>query len=259
MTEFFFLSLALLLILHHRFYWVARLPKGAQIPGHVLISHRGLKLSAPENTIEAYLDAVKNGFGWIELDVITTKDKVLICSHNFDLERETEGRGYIHMLVHKEINFKIIEGDKGETDLYHLPEFHDVLNRVPNIIGLNVEIKTSSVFDLSSTRALVKFLNVLKKRPHVITTFNPIVVIYFRVFYRNVPVGFILESFKYNWLVNWIHPHLLIPRADMLNKEMFNYCKNKNLPILTWTVNNMHAINWCKNKNIFGIITDIEK
>tara|TARA_B100000401_G_C52486544_1_gene568315 strand:+ start:129 stop:266 length:138 start_codon:yes stop_codon:yes gene_type:complete len=45
----------------------------------------------------------------------------------------------------------------------------------------------------------------------------------------------------------------------MLNKEMFNYCKNKNLPILTWTVNNMHAINWCKNKNIFGIITDIEK
>ena len=79
------------------------------------------------------------------------------------------------------------------------------------------------------------------------------------MFFRNVPVGLILESFKYKWLVNWIHPHLLIPRADMLNKEMFNYCKNKNLPILTWTVNNIHAINWCKNKNIFGIITDIER
>ena len=106
MTEFFFLSLALLLILNHRFYWVSRLPKGAQIPGHVLISHRGLKLSAPENTVEAYIDAVKNGFSWIELDVISTKDKVLICSHNFDLESETEGRGYIHKLVHKEILLK---------------------------------------------------------------------------------------------------------------------------------------------------------
>ena len=259
MTEFFFLSWAFLLILNHRFYWVSRLPKDAQIPGHVLISHRGLKRGAPENTVEAYLDAVKNGFSWIELDVISTKDKVLICSHNFDLESETEGRGYIHKLVHKELNFKIIEGNKGKTDLYNLPKFHDVLNRVPNNIGLNIEIKTSSIFDLSSTRALVKFLNALKDRPYVITTFNPFVVIYFRVFFRNVPVGLILESFKYKWLVNWIHPHLLIPRADMLNKELFNYCKNKNLPILTWTVNNIHAINWCKNKNIFGIITDIER
>ena len=41
------------------------------------------------------LDAQAQGFQWIEIDVISTKDKEVICSHNFDLEMETVGRGYI--------------------------------------------------------------------------------------------------------------------------------------------------------------------
>ena len=61
-----------------------------------MISHRGVTTNAPENTIESYLDAVNKGFRWIELDVLTTKDRALVCSHNFDLECETDSHGYIH-------------------------------------------------------------------------------------------------------------------------------------------------------------------
>ena len=43
----------------------------------------------------SFLDAQAHGFQWIEIDVISTKDKEVICSHNFDLEKETVGRGYI--------------------------------------------------------------------------------------------------------------------------------------------------------------------
>ena len=48
-------------------------------PGCELISHRGATISAPENTIQSYLDAVDKGFRWIELDVLSTKDGALIC------------------------------------------------------------------------------------------------------------------------------------------------------------------------------------
>ena len=247
------------LFIHHRYYWESKLPKGAKIPGNILISHRGLKFDAPENTIKAYLNATKNNFTWIEIDVLSTKDGVLVCSHNYDLERETEGRGDINKLSYDELDRRLIK-DKHDNNLYHdIPTLSEVLRIIPDNIGLNIEIKTSSVFDLSASRALIKQYKLLSKRPYIITTFNPVVVIYFKMFFRKVPIGIILESYKYFWLTNWIHPHMLIPRADMLSNELFFYCKNKKLPILTWTVNNSNAISWCQNKQIIGIMTDLGK
>ena len=87
----------------HRFYW--RNPGGVFLggPGFELISHRGLKSAAPENTLEALLAAVDSGFRWIEVDVMTTNDRAVVCSHNFDLERETDLFGYVHQSSLKDI------------------------------------------------------------------------------------------------------------------------------------------------------------
>ena len=247
------------LVIHHRYYWESKLPKGANIPGNILISHRGLKYDAPENTIKAYLNAANNNFTWIEIDVLSTKDGVLVCSHNYDLERETEGRGDINKLSYIDLDRRLIK-DKNEKTMYHdIPRLSEVLRTIPDSIGINIEIKTSSVFDLSASRAIMKQYSALINRPFIITTFNPVVVIYFKMFFKEVPIGFILESYRYLWLTNWIHPHMLIPRADMLSNELFFYCKNKKLPILTWTVNNPNAIIWCQNKQIIGIMTDLGK
>ena len=247
------------LVIHHRYYWRATLATNIKFTGSELIAHRGLKNNAPENTIQAYLDAVDDNFSWIELDVLSTNDRVVVCSHNFELERKTEGTGYIHKMNFKDIDVPLINSDNSVYAYYKIPTLSDVLEKIPNYIGLNIEIKTCSVFDFSTSRAIGGLVEKFRGRPVVLSSFNPLVVLFFRVFYREVPVGFLLESNIHFWLTNWIHPNLLIPRADMLNEKLFKYCKEKHLPILTWTVNNLHAINWCKNHNVSGIITDLKR
>ena len=69
-----------------------------------LMSHRGVKSAYPENTLGAYNDAIKAGFEAIELDVVMSKNKMLYCSHNHDLELETDGFGYIPDLSDAEID-----------------------------------------------------------------------------------------------------------------------------------------------------------
>ena len=48
------------------------------------ISHRGLRSSAPENSIPAFLDAIKAGAEGIELDVHASADGVVYVHHDFD-------------------------------------------------------------------------------------------------------------------------------------------------------------------------------
>ena len=57
----------------------------------VCYSHRGDKTYYPENTDPAYTKAVLDGFTGLELDVVASKDGTIFCSHNHDLERETNG------------------------------------------------------------------------------------------------------------------------------------------------------------------------
>lgn len=47
-----------------------------------IIGHRGARAYAPENTLEAYKEALKQGVDWIDVDVVVTRDKVLVAYHD---------------------------------------------------------------------------------------------------------------------------------------------------------------------------------
>ena len=228
-------------------------------PGCELISHRGVTISAPENTMQSYLDAVDKGFRWIELDVLSTKDGALICSHNFDLERETDLVGYIHQTNLEAIKNAYTGVKMGYSGSFRIPQFVDVLSGVPDSTGLNIEIKYSSLFDFSGARALCRLSERLKRKKIIISSFNPVVLLYIKLFYGQAPIGFLVESKKYLWITNWLHPTYLHPRADMIDSDLLRYCGKRNLGILAWTVNSRNAIKWCLNHKVTGVITDSER
>jgi len=248
-----------LYVFAHRWFWVVEDSYKNDGPGNELISHRGVTINAPENTIQSYLDAVEKGFRWIELDVLSTKDGALICSHNFDLERETDLVGYIHQTNLKAIKSAHTGVKKGYSGSFRIPRLVDVLSGVPDSIGLNIEIKYSSLFDFSGARALCRLRERLNKRNVVISSFNPVILFYVKLFYGRAPIGFLVESTKYLWIVNWLHPTYLHPRADMIDSELLRFCGKRNLGVLAWTVNNRSAIKWCFNNKVVGVITDRER
>lgn len=48
----------------------------------MIIAHRGWHETAAQNTIEAFIDAVKNGFKWLEIDIRKTADNVYVMAHD---------------------------------------------------------------------------------------------------------------------------------------------------------------------------------
>jgi len=241
----------------HRYYWRNSSERFDNGPGFELISHRGLKSAAPENTIEAILAAVDLGFRWVELDVMTTSDRAIVCSHNFDLERETDSFGYLHQSSLKDIKHAYTGVSKDYIGAYRIPELKTILKKIPNHIGINIEIKSSSMFDLRTARALLSLKNILEVRPVIISSFNPLVLAYLHLFLRAAPTGFLLESKKYLWITNWLHPDYLHLRGDMLTESIVSLCKKRNMKINAWTVNNKRAIKFLFNKQVVGVVTDI--
>ena len=115
-----------------------------------VIGHRGNRAHAPENTIEAFAQAVALGADAIEFDVHLSADGVAVVHHDPTVTRTTDGRGEISRLTFSQLrefdagaNFT---KDSGRTNPYRgkghrIPSFEEVVEAFPSI-PLLIEIKT---------------------------------------------------------------------------------------------------------------------
>jgi glycerophosphoryl diester phosphodiesterase len=69
----------------------------------IVIAHRGASHDFAEHTYEAYVSAIESGADGLECDVRLTADNVLLCWHDSDLKRTSDGKGRISKLTWEEI------------------------------------------------------------------------------------------------------------------------------------------------------------
>jgi glycerophosphoryl diester phosphodiesterase len=79
-------------------------------------AHRGNASSAPENTLAAFKNALQAGAHFIEVDVRTTNDSVLMIMHDANLERTTNGKGAFKLYDAKYL--KTLSAGKGYSDSF---------------------------------------------------------------------------------------------------------------------------------------------
>src|SRR5450755_180942 len=75
----------------------------AQTRQIIAISHRGEHLQRPENTLPAFLEAIRVGADFIEVDVRTTSDGKLVLSHDATVDRCTNGHGAVSAMTFEEV------------------------------------------------------------------------------------------------------------------------------------------------------------
>ncbi len=80
----------------------------------ILVGHRGMKGSAPENTLAAFRAAAQAGIDGVEFDVQRTKDGCLIVYHDENVERLTGQKGQIEDLTWDEIKDLDVGSDFSE-------------------------------------------------------------------------------------------------------------------------------------------------
>ena len=68
-----------------------------------IFAHRGASAYAPENTMEAFELAAKQGADGIELDVHVTKDGEVVVTHDEKIDRVSNGNGFIKDMTLREL------------------------------------------------------------------------------------------------------------------------------------------------------------
>ena len=218
-------------------------------------AHRGAMLKAPENTLSSFQKATDSGLPAVEMDVVSTKDGVVVCSHNFDLEEKTDGFGYIHQMNHDQLNDIRIFGPEESTE--HFCTLAKALKEAGKNTRINIEIKTFKKFDLGTA---IRVLRIIKNADIsdrvMISSFYPIPLILIKLLNRTIPTGFIIQNKELLPLIHLIKPDSIHPRGDIISAEFIHQIKRKGMRLNAWTINTKPAIEWLENQGVDGIITD---
>jgi glycerophosphoryl diester phosphodiesterase len=125
-------------------------------------AHRGNASSAPENTLAAFKNAIKAGAHFIEVDVRTTKDGILMIMHDANLERTTNGKGAFKLYDAKYL--KTLSAGKGYSDSFENEKIPTLEESCQLIYEWNLTHKAKTFFYIDAKDVEPKpLLSILKK------------------------------------------------------------------------------------------------
>jgi glycerophosphoryl diester phosphodiesterase len=99
-----------------------------------VIAHRGASADEPEHTLAAYMEAIKAGADGLECDVRLTADGHLVCVHDRNVERTSNGRGLVSTLELTELegldwgSWKALQRSAGRRGMPPDAEVPDVVS-----------------------------------------------------------------------------------------------------------------------------------
>lgn len=131
------------------------LKPGQVLPRARVIAHRGSRNEGlPENSLPAFLDALRKGADVIECDVWLTADKEVVVHHDENLKRVTGVDKIIHQVDYKTLpeldaskpgqfeRLKDFENDPAlSKPLLRIPKLSEVIALLPPHQGINIEFK----------------------------------------------------------------------------------------------------------------------
>ena len=108
-----------------------------------ITAHRGSSAVAPENSMAAFRQAIEDGADWIELDVMETKDKGIVCVHDINLKRLTSVDRDVFEMTVAEIQ-ALDSGSHFDPKFAseRMPTLAEVIALARGKIKLNIEVKT---------------------------------------------------------------------------------------------------------------------
>jgi glycerophosphoryl diester phosphodiesterase len=103
-------------------------------PRPVAFAHRGGAAHGPENSWQAFENAVKLGYAYLETDAQATSDGTLVAFHDRALDRVTDAAGRIAQLPYRDVAAARIGGTEP------IPLIEDLLAAWPDV-RFNIDLK----------------------------------------------------------------------------------------------------------------------
>ena len=112
----------------------------------IVIAHRGDHTQAPENTLQSCQNAINAGCDFVEIDLRTTKDSVLVIMHDANINRMSDRSGNVKDFLFDSLRLINVK-DKihPEWGSYPIPSFKEVLNMCKGKINIYLDFKDADV------------------------------------------------------------------------------------------------------------------
>ena len=234
-----------------------------QIPGTLIIAHRGASAHAPENTLAAFKMALDMGADGIELDAKLTTDGRVVVIHDQTVDRTTGAHGVVRQMSLAQL--KALDAGSG-FDLSYAHEPIPTLDEVFAAVGsrtlINVEITNyTSVLDALPDRICDLVIQYDLQEHIIFSSFHPLNLIRAKRRLPQVPVAILTQPGPAGRMLRgalgrlvaprFIHPHYSdVTEAALAQEHQHGRRVN------AWTVDRPEDIRRLVSMGIDGIITD---
>lgn len=127
-------------------------------PKPYVMAHRGNSELCPENTLVAFRQAIAEGADVIETDLHVSADGQFVCIHDDTLERTTNGRGAVKSYTAAELQTFSAAYGRDAFQEERVPLLVDLLQILPEGVGLALELKCDDFLDEAVCRRLESLL-----------------------------------------------------------------------------------------------------
>lgn len=256
--------------------------------------HRGARGLFPENTITAFIEAVKLGVTTLEMDVVISADSKVVVSHEEwmneafclqpngnEIEINSKEKYNLYKMPYSEIALYDC-GSKNNSEFpfqkncpEHKPLLSEVINAIetyiknnnlPNVT-YNIEIKSElggdSIFHPKPLVFVQLVLNELELHPinnrFILQSFDVRILQEIKSLKSDITIGLLIENFDEPQLnlerLGFI-PNMYNPEFPLVTSELIKELHHKNILIIPWTVNELTDMKRLILMGVDGIITD---
>jgi len=225
-------------------------------PGPLAFAHRGGASEHPENTMPAFENAVRLGYRYLETDVHSTADGVLVAFHDDKLDRVTDRTGVI-----AEMQWQQVSEARLGTDT--IPLMADLLTAWPDV-RFNIDIKHGEsvsglveVLDRTqahnrvcvgafSDKRLKQFRAMTDGR--VCTSAGPLDIVRLRLSRLGLASG--------PFAANCTQVPTHFKPIPVVDRSFIDACHGRDLPVHVWTIDDPAEMERLLDLGVDGIMTD---
>ena len=221
--------------------------------GFTVFGHRGVPSLIRENTIPSFQKAIDLKYDGIELDVMMTKDGILIVCH----DKEIKVNSHFEQIINLE--YADILSSVSQSP----PTLDSVLSRLGHQTNINIEIKDQGKNLEQVSEKVIKYLKNLNLIDNiVVSSFNPMAIKHIKSLDDRFATAWIWGNknlfFFNSWklVLKYFKPQAIHINYKLINERLVEKIQANNIKVLAYTVNQEKDFLEIISKKIDGIFTD---
>lgn len=227
----------------------------------LLLAHRGASADAPENTLDAFAEAVRQGADGVELDAqVCGSGEVVVC-HDERLERLARQPWEVRTTPW----WKLQRADVGTPLGFapaRIPLLEEVLEALPAHFLVNIELKCHQADDGGLSRAVAGLVPRLGLSERVVvSSFNPLCLVRLAEAAPGLRRGYLIDPnkpwFPQAYVVSpLVSSHSVHPHHQACTPERVAAWRAAGLRVAAWTVDDAERARALQAMGVSYLITN---